>query len=115
MPEIHGIPVILYERTVTGTDALGAAVYEETPVTVENVLVSPVEATTDPPLSSVMLTGKEGAYILGIPKGDAHVWEDRRVSFFGQDFRTESFSWQGIDSMIPLGWNKKIVARRFGA
>lgn len=115
MTEISGIDVVLYERTEAGTDALGAVIWEETPVTVPDVLVSPVEATTDPPLSSVMLTGKEGAYVLGIPKGDTHTWEDRTVEFFGQRFRTESFSWQGIDGLIPLRWNRKIVARRFGA
>ncbi len=27
-------------------------------------------------------------YILAIPKGDSHVWTDRKISFFGENFRT---------------------------
>ena len=42
MALIKGIPVILYERTQTGEDAFHAPVYTETPVTVENVLITPV-------------------------------------------------------------------------
>lgn len=43
MALIEGIPVILYERTQTGEDAFHAPVYTETPVTVENVLITPVD------------------------------------------------------------------------
>lgn len=39
---IKGIPVTLYERTKTGEDAFHEPVYAETPVTVENVLITPV-------------------------------------------------------------------------
>lgn len=36
---LHGIDVVLYEKHQTGEDAFHAPVYEETPVTVHNVLV----------------------------------------------------------------------------
>ena len=42
---IKGITVTLYERTQTGQDAFGAAVYTETPTPVENVLVTPLESS----------------------------------------------------------------------
>ena len=36
---LRGIDVVLYEKHKTGEDAFHAPVYEETPVTVHNVLV----------------------------------------------------------------------------
>ena len=36
---MRGISVVLYERTRVGVDELNNAVWEETPVTVDNVLV----------------------------------------------------------------------------
>ena len=35
---MRGMTVTLYEQTQTSTDAFGAPVYTETPVTVDNVL-----------------------------------------------------------------------------
>lgn len=45
---IKGIPVTLYERTKTGEDAFHEPVYAETPVTVENVLITPVDSAASP-------------------------------------------------------------------
>ena len=42
---IKGIPVTLYEKTVIGKDEFDHPIYQETPVTVENVLVAPVSTT----------------------------------------------------------------------
>ncbi len=111
---IHGVTVTLLERRETGRDAFGAPVFEETAVPVDNVLVQPVESTVNPPISATDLSAKVEAYTLAIPKGDSHTWEDREVLIFGQRYRTESYSWQGIEAMIPLDWNRKVVARRFG-
>ena len=69
---LHGIPVTLYERTRTGADAFNAPVYSETPVTVENVLVSPVSAEAI--VSDLQLYGKRAVYELCLPKGDTHDW-----------------------------------------
>lgn len=47
---------------------------------------------------------------LGIPKGDAHVWSDKTVRFFGRNYRTKGLPEQGIEENIPLCWHKKIRA-----
>lgn len=107
---IKGIDIILYTRTKTGEDGFHDPIYEETPVTVHNVLVgqpSAEEITTE-----LRLTGRRLAYTLAIPKGDAHDWNDVRVELFGQVFRTCGGVIQGIESMIPLRWNKKVQVVR---
>ncbi len=110
MSRIRGVPVVLYEKTQAGVDAFNRPVYEETPVTVENVLIQPVETTAGNPGSSTEVSGKKAVYTLGIPKGDAHVWEDRTVEFFGRKWHTFGLPTQGIDDLIPLAWNKKVHA-----
>lgn len=109
---MRGVTVTLYEVTQTGTDRFNAPVYEETPVAVENVLVSPV--SSEELLDIVNLYGKKATYLLGIPKGDTHNWKDRRVDFFGQSWRTFGFPTEGIEELIPLDWNKKVMVERFG-
>ncbi|MCR5731234.1 MAG: hypothetical protein K6G20_12890 [Ruminococcus sp.] len=47
-------------------------------------------------------------YTLGIPKGDSHIWSDRKVCFFGRTFRTIGLPEQGIEENIPLSWHKKV-------
>lgn len=109
---LHGIPVTLYERTQTGTDAFNAPIYSETPVTVENVLVSPVSA--EAVVGELQLYGKRAVYELCLPKGDAHDWEDCRVDFFGQRFRVFGPAQELIESLTPLDWNKKVKVERYG-
>lgn len=107
---MRGITVTLYEKTQVGLDPANVPVYEEIPVQVENVLVAP--ETTIQITSEVDLRGGEADYILGIPKGDTHVWDDSRVEFFGQTFKTFGVPTQGIDDLIPLGWNMKVKVKR---
>lgn len=76
---IKGIPVTLYERTVSGVDAFGRTTYAERPVVVDNVLVG--EPSSEERVSALDLTGRRAAYVLAIPKGDAHNWENCRVDF----------------------------------
>ncbi len=54
---IKGIPVTLYEKTVIGKDEFDHPLYQETPVTIENVLVAP--ASTTEILDALNLTGKK--------------------------------------------------------
>lgn len=108
---IRGITITLYERTQTGTDAFGGPVYQEAAVPVDNVLVG--EPSAEDVIHEMQLYGKRIAYVLGIPKGDAHDWEDVTVEFFGQKFRTYGGVTQGIDAMIPLLWNKKVKVERY--
>jgi hypothetical protein len=109
---ICGIAVTLYDRTQTGTDAFGAPVWEETPVEVLNVLPAPAaaEAVTE----ELALFGKRLAYTLHIPKGDDHVWEDRRVDFFGQVFRTYGPVDQYVEANVPGRWNRRVRVERYG-
>lgn len=110
---IRGIDVTLFERTKTGEDAFHAPVYEETPVTVENVLVTPVaaEAVT----ADLQLYGKRAVYELCLPKGDAHNWAaGSRVDFFGGSWRVFGPVTGYIEANLPLGWNRKVKVERYG-
>lgn len=108
---IHGITVTLYERTQTGTDGFGAPVYEETPVQVKNVLVQPTSA--EDVVSETQLYGKHSVYELLLPKGDAHDWEGRRISFFGEDFRAFTPAQEYVEANVPGPWNRRIRVERF--
>lgn len=108
---MHGVDVVLHERTQTGTDCFGAPVWKETPVTVHNVLIG--QPTSDDVVSELQLSGKRIAYVLAIPKGDTHPWEDCCVEFFGQKWRTFGGVVQGIESMMPLAWNKQVKVERY--
>lgn len=108
---IKGIPVKLYERTLSGTDEFDHPVYTETPVIVENVLVAP--ASTQEILDTLNLTGKKAVYNIAIPKGDSHTWKDCRVDFFGQPWRAIGLPQQGIDENIPGSWNQKWMVERY--
>lgn len=112
MGAIKGIPVTLYERRQTGADALNAPIYEEIPVTVENVLVGP--SSPQDVVSDLQLYGKRAEYELYLPKEDAHNWQDCRVDFFGQSFRVFGFPMEYIPQMVPVDWNKRIKVERYG-
>ena len=107
----RGITVTLYEVTQTGTDDFGEPVYTETPTDVENVLVSP--STSQEILDTVNLYGRKAVYTLGIPKGDSHDWENRRVDFFGERWRVFGVPTKGIEELIPLDWNAKVTVERY--
>ena len=72
------------------------------------------EPTTVDITSSIDLYGKKVEYMLGLPKGDAHVWTDAKVTFFGQTFRTFGDVIQGIEENIPTPWHKKVRVERYG-
>lgn len=109
---LKGIAVTLYEKTQTGVDPFNKPIYEEMPVTVDNILVAPTSSDDMPTVLD--LEGKKAIYTLAIPKGDVHVWEDRTVEFFGKRWHTIGFAYEGIDALIPLKWNKKIMVERYG-
>lgn len=108
---ITGIEVVLYTKTQTGTDPLGAPIYTQTAETVQNVLVG--EPTTDDLINELQLYGKRLAYTLAIPKGDTHDWKDTEVEFFGRRFRTYGDVVQGIEHLVPLSWNKKVKVEAY--
>lgn len=108
---IHGIPIELAVKTQTGTDGFNRPVYETTWETVDNVLIG--QPSTEEVTDELNISGKRLDYLLGIPKGDTHDWEDTQVRFFGQVYETIGAPTQGIESMIPLSWNKKVKVMRY--
>ena len=111
MGRLHGVTVILYDRIQDGVDEFNRPVYVEIPNEVENVLIG--EPTTQDVIDTLNLTGKRLAYTLAIPKGDAHIWTDRTVEFYGERFRTIGNPTQGIEDLIPLQWNRKVKVERY--
>ena len=107
---IDGITVTLYDRKQIGTDELNRPVYADVAEEVEDVL--PGLPTTEEVTNALTLTGKHAQYTLHIPKGDAHEWENRKVAFYGQTFRTFGFVTQTVDSNTPTRWNRKIMVER---
>ena len=108
---MKGITVTLYERIQDGTDAFNRPIYVETPVEIENVLVAPADAGEE--ISEILsLTGRKAVYTLAIPKGDNHQWEGNKVSFFNETWQVVGIPTEGIESLIPLQWNKKVQVDR---
>ena len=108
---IKGITVALISKKQTGKDPFDAPIYEEVAEPVENVLIG--EPSAEAVISELELYGKRIAYTLAIPKGDTHHWEDQEVEFFGERFKVYGHATQGIENMIPLGWNKKVKVERY--
>lgn len=108
---LRGISVVLYVKNQTSTDEFNRPVYEETAVSVKNVLIG--EPSTQDIIDTLNLTGKKLAYTLAIPKGDTHDWTDRDVGFWGERFRTIGTPTEGIEDMIPLDWNRKVKVERY--
>lgn len=113
MSRIKGIQVILIDKKNSmSIDPFGNEVFFEKEIKVNNVLVTPV--SSDDIVSQLNITGKKAVYLLAIPKGNTNNWEDREVIFFGQRWKTFNFVTQGIENMIPLDWNKKVMVERYG-
>lgn len=111
MTIIKGIDIVLIDKVQYGLDAFGHPIFEDKETLVKNVLVAP--ASTDDITNSVNLTGKKAEYTIAIPKGDKNTWENKEVLFFGKKWRTIGIPQEGIEAMIPLSWNKKVMVERF--
>ena len=114
MGVLKGITITLVTKVSAGKDAFNREQFTESAETVENVLISPLSQNGSEILSELSLNGKKAVYQLAIPKGDAHNWEDCIVEFFGERWRSVGFSTMGIDDLIPLDWNRKVVVERYG-
>lgn len=108
---IKGITVTLIQKKEVGRDPFNKPIYEDVPIEVDNVLVSPT--STEDIVNTLDLTGKKAVYTLAIPKGDTNDWEDAEVIFFGKRWRTFGFVTEGIEHLIPLDWNKKVMVERY--
>ena len=112
-----GTTVTLYTQSQTGTDAFGVPVMKETAVTVDNVLVG--EPTSDDIATSTALYQKVIRYMLGIPKGDANDWMDKKVEWtdaYGitHTCRTFGFPITGIEENVPTPWHMKVRCEDYG-
>lgn len=104
---IKGIDVVLVERTPTGKkDDFNMEVYEENETVIHNVLVG--SPTSEEIVDTLNIYGKKIDYVIAVPKGDGHRWEDSRVRFFGRTFNVIGIPTMGIEDNIPLMWNKKV-------
>ena len=111
MAMIKGITVTLITKQETGQDPFDNPIYGDVEIPVENVLVAPT--LSDDVISTLSLTGRKAVYTLAIPKDDEHDWENQEVRFFGKTWRTFGIPLQGIDELIPLQWNKKVMVERY--
>ncbi|MBS4769661.1 hypothetical protein KG090_00600 [Carnobacteriaceae bacterium zg-ZUI240] len=109
--KIKGIPVTLIHKKIVSHDPFGHPIYETEEIAVENVLVTPT--STDDVINQQNLLGRKAVYTLAIPKGDNNSWENCEVIFFGKKWRTFGDVIQGIDTLIPLEWNKKVMVERY--
>lgn len=103
---IKGMPIVLIEKTQAGTDDFGAPIFTETETTIDDVLVG------KPSAEDYEMYGKEISYVLGIPKGDSHVWDDTKVKFFGETFKTLAVE-KGIEENVPLRWGINVKVARY--
>jgi len=111
MAMIKGITVTLINKQEVGRDPFNKPIYEDVPIEVENVLVNPT--STDDIVNQLNINGKKAVYTLAIPKGDTNEWENAEVFFFGKRWRTFGIPTEGIDHLIPLDWNKKVMVERY--
>lgn len=108
---LKGMTVKLWSKTQIGTDEFNAPIYSWDFVNVDNVLVG--EPTPEERADELNLTGRMIQYVLGIPKGDTHDWENQIVEFFGNKYQTIGIPVQGIEKNIPLAWHKKVRVERY--
>lgn len=111
MAMIKGITVTLINKKEVGRDPFNNPIYDDVEIEVDNVLVTPT--STEDIVDTLNLTGKKAVYTLAIPKEDENNWENAEVLFFGQKYRTFGFVTQGIEHLIPLDWNKKVMVERY--
>src|SRR5574343_1480868 len=111
MAMLKGITVTLITKQETGTDPFDNSIYTDVEIPVENVLVAP--KLSDDVVNTLSLTGRKAVYTLAIPKGDANTWENQEVRFFGRRWRVFGIPLQGIDELIPLEWNKKVMVEAY--
>lgn len=111
--EIRGVTVTLIQLTITSTtvvDGFGKPIPTEVPVSVDDVLYAPT--TVDDVIDTTRLEGTKELYTLAIPKTDNHVWLHNKVQFMGKTWYCYAES-QGIDTLVPTKWNKKVLVERY--
>ena len=113
--DIQGVSITLHEPSEGAVDEFNHPVIVYSDSTVENVLVG--EPSTQDITDTYNLYGKRVAYMLAVPKGDTHKWVNAKVTLpapFEGTYRTIGYPTAGIESNIPLKWNKKVKIERVG-
>ena len=110
MGKIKGVSVVLHARSIKENDPLGNPIYQTEDVTINNVLWN--ATTADDLVDTSRLEGTQELYTLSIPKGDTHTWLENTVTFNGKTFHCYAES-EGIEDLIPLKWNKKVLVERY--
>lgn len=111
MSMIKGITVTLINKKEVGKDPFDKPIYDDVEIEVDNVLINPT--STEDIVNQLNIDGKKAVYTLAIPKKDTNNWEDAEVLFFGKRWRTFGIPIQGIEHLIPLDWNKKVMVERY--
>lgn len=111
MARIKGITVTLINNKEVGRDPFDNPIYEDVEIEVDNVLVKPT--STEDVVNTKDLTGRTAVYTLAIPKSDTNTWENQEVRFFGERWQVFGIPLQGIEELIPLDWNKKVMVERY--
>jgi len=109
---MKGMSVYLEVSQKIGEDGFGQPIYDMDFVEIKDALVG--SPSTDDITSALQLYGKRIQYVIGIPKGDAHNWEDKIVKINGKDYKTFGFVETGIQENIPLRWGGNIKVERYG-
>lgn len=111
---IRGVTVTLFENKQIGVDAFNSPIYEEVPVEVENVLISPV--SNEDITSELELSGKHIVYYLSIPKNDSHDWKDAKIHLpapWNMVVKTFGDALIYDPNLTPLDWNQKVKVERY--
>lgn len=88
-------------------DAHHYPITEEVEEVVDDVLIGePTQAELE---STGDVKHERATYMLAIPKGDTHDWQDATVVFWGRRWRQIGRITQGIEANVPLDWNKKVM------
>lgn len=103
---MKGTTIQLGVKTQIGTDPFGAPEYSVIFEDVKDVLVG--QPSTDDIKTSTDLFGKRLIYMIGIPKGDTHNWEDAEVIIWGKKFKTFGCPITGEQANIPLRWGQNV-------
>ncbi len=109
---IKGIPVTLYETTITGQDDFGRDIVEEKAVVIDNVVVGSLvgQQGSDDVVSETSLNGRHAAYNLALPADDSHEWENKCVEFYGRRWKVVGVPTKFIDGFMGQSWpwNKQV-------
>lgn len=108
---IRGETIILINRKEVGRDYFGAPLFAEEEISVDNVLLG--SPTFEQSVAELQFSGKRIAYVLGIPKGDEHMWEDTDVIIRGRRYRTYGPALTQTEENVPGPWNTQIKVERY--